>query len=219
MAPKLPQCEIHFGILNSLRSWGFFELPNGVIGKSNVGGYGIDGGISTMIGASLASPEKLFIGVFGDLAFFYDMNSLGNRHVGCNIRIMLINNGKGTEFRNFGHVCSQFGDEADPYMAATGHFGNKSPMLVKHYAEDLGFKYLKASNKDEFNEVYAIFLKPNMEQPILLEVFTNSDDESEALRIMMSLVEPPAPSPIKKVVKKIVGDGGINIIKKIIGKE
>ena len=85
MVDKLPSgCELHLGIYHSLRSWNFFKLPVGIQAKCNVGGFGIDGGVSTMMGASFAHPEKLFIGVLGDLAFFYDMNVVGNRHVGNN---------------------------------------------------------------------------------------------------------------------------------------
>ena len=40
-----------------------------------------------------------------------------------------------------------FGDEADRYISAAGHFGNQSSELVKHYAKDLGFKYLSAQIK------------------------------------------------------------------------
>lgn len=29
-------------------------------------------------------------------------------------------------------------DDADKYMATAGHFGAKSPVLVKHYTEDWG---------------------------------------------------------------------------------
>lgn len=108
---------IHFGILNSLRSWNFFELPEGVYSNSNVGGFGIDGGMSALIGASLANPQKIYFGVFGDLAFFYDLNSLGNRHVNSNIRILLINNGKGAEFRNYSHPAAAFGEKADQFIA------------------------------------------------------------------------------------------------------
>lgn len=89
---KLPEGTIlHLGILTSLRSWNFFKLPQGVISFSNVGGFGIDGNMSTLIGASWVHPEKLYLGVVGDLSFFYDMNSLGNRHLGKNIRILLVN--------------------------------------------------------------------------------------------------------------------------------
>ena len=40
---------------------------------------GIDGQISALVGESLVNPEKLHFGAVGDLTFFYDMNSLGNR--------------------------------------------------------------------------------------------------------------------------------------------
>ena len=104
MHDKLPtNCEIHFGIYHSLRPWNFFKLPNDIQAKCNVGGFGIDGGVSTMMGASFACPYKIFFGISGDLAFFYDMNVVGNRHVDKNVRIMLINNGKGNEFREGNH--------------------------------------------------------------------------------------------------------------------
>ena len=50
---KLPENSVlHLGILNSLRSWNFFEVPTSVSAYSNVGGFGIDGGVSSLIGAS-----------------------------------------------------------------------------------------------------------------------------------------------------------------------
>ena len=190
MHDKLPKgCEIHFGIYHSLRSWNFFKLPMGIQAKCNVGGFGIDGGVSSMIGASLSNSDKLFFGVFGDLAFFYDMNVIGNRHVGNNVRILLINNGKGNEFRNYGHPCFFLGDEADKYIAAAGHYGNMSNLLVKNYAENLGYDYLKAANKEEFISGIEHFLSPHIEdRPILFEVFTETDDESNALETILNIV-------------------------------
>ena len=62
MVDKLPiGCELHLGIYHSLRSWNFFKLPAGVQAKCNVGGFGIDGGVSTMMGASLTRPNKLLL--------------------------------------------------------------------------------------------------------------------------------------------------------------
>src|SRR5690606_27805159 len=58
IAHRVPEgSTIHFGILNSLRCWNFFELPASVTAASNVGGFGIDGGLSSLIGASLRSEE------------------------------------------------------------------------------------------------------------------------------------------------------------------
>ena len=144
LSGKLPENSvIHFGILNSLRSWNFFEFSDTIRSGSNVGGFGIDGCLSTLLGASLASPEKKYFAVIGDLAFFYDMNALGNRYFGKNVRILLVNNGKGTEFRHYSHPASILKEDADPFVAAAGHYGNKSGELVKHYAQDLGFEYFR----------------------------------------------------------------------------
>ncbi|WP_421241855.1 thiamine pyrophosphate-binding protein [Aeromonas enteropelogenes] len=217
LAPKLPaNSVIHFGILNSLRTWNFFDLPANVSSASNVGGFGIDGILSTIIGASLVNPERLYFTVLGDLAFFYDMNAIGNRHVGNNVRILMVNNGKGTEFRQYNHHASYFGDAADEFVAAAGHYGNKSPTLVKHYAENLGFEYLSAKNKTEFEQVYQRFInaKPT-NKPMVFEVFTDSQDESDALA-MMHRLEQSQSSKAKQITKKLLGKRGIRILKKLL---
>lgn len=169
---------LHLGILNTLRSWNFFNTRSSVLGYCNTGGFGIDGCLSSCLGASLANRDKLYFMVMGDLAFFYDMNSIGNRHVGPNLRVLLVNNGVGTEFKNYNHRAAQFGDDADAFMAARGHYGRQSRDLVRHYASDLGFEYLCASNKEEYLEVVGKFVDPEIrDRPIFLEVFTNSEDE------------------------------------------
>lgn len=219
ISKMLPENSVlHLGILNSLRAWNFFEVPKSVNVYSNVGGFGIDGGISTLIGASLADKERLYFGVVGDLAFFYDMNSLGNRHVGKNIRLMLINNGVGTEFKNYSHPAYRFGQDADKYMAAAGHYGNKSPLLVKHYAEDLGFEYLTASNKQEFDALYERFISAEItDRPILFEVFTESGNESDALRIISNVYQNTT-KRAANIVREILGESAVQMVKKIIGK-
>ena len=216
---RLPENSIlHLGILNTLRTWNYFEAPQSVLGYSNTGGFGIDGCVSSLIGASLAEPNKLFFEVVGDLAFFYDMNSIGNRHVGNNIRLMIINNGRGTEFRNYGHPGFKFGEDADNYIAAAGHYGRKSYLLLKHYAEDLGFEYLSATNKEEYLTSVKRYLEPQItDKPILFEVFTDSKDESDAIKIMKNIEVSPK-GKAKQVVKSVIGTQGINVLKKLIKK-
>lgn len=220
-ANKLPNKSVlHLGILNSLRSWNYFETPRDVLGYANTGGFGIDGNISSLIGASLSNPNKLFFGIVGDLAFFYDMNSLGNHHVGKNIRIMLINNGRGTEFRIYSHPAAVFEEATDSYVAAAGHYGNKSSLLVKHYAQDLGFEYISAKNKEEYLSQMDKFFNSNIgEKPILFEIFTNSKDESDAHKIIRNTMiskKIVAKKMTKQIVKRILGKKGINFAKKII---
>ena len=223
LAPNIPHgSALHLGILNTLRSWNFFEVSPTISTSCNVGGFGIDGCVSTLIGASLAHPEKLYFGIFGDLALFYDLNVLLNRHVGKNLRIMLINNGKGTEFRMYSHIASIVGEDADDYIAAAGHYGNKSKSLIRQLSESSGYQYITASNKEEFMSVYEEFLKPEMTQPIIFEIFTDSKDESDALYMIDHIVES---SPLAKtqkkassVVKSIFGKKGVEIVKNIINK-
>lgn len=219
LAPYIPEKSIiHFGILNSLRSWNFFELPTSVTASSNVGGFGIDGCLSSLIGASLADPSKLYFAVIGDLAFFYDINALGNRHVGNNVRILLVNNGKGTEFRLYNHQASGFGEAADEFVAAAGHFGNKSPKLVKDFATNLGYEYLSASSKEEFEATYERFItSEKTDKPIIFEVFTDSVKESQALEQIQTLVA-SSKSKAKALIKQALGDSAVNSIKKIIRK-
>jgi 2-succinyl-5-enolpyruvyl-6-hydroxy-3-cyclohexene-1-carboxylate synthase len=219
-AHKIPEGSvIHFGILNSLRSWNFFELPTSVTSMSNVGGFGIDGGLSSLLGASLANPDKLFFGIIGDLAFFYDMNALGNRHARNNLRIMVVNNGKGTEFRQYNHVAAHFGELADEFIAASGHYGNKSPTLVKHYAEDLGFKYISAASKEEFESVFKVFVDPEIgARAVVFEVFTNSEEESKALE-MTRKIKVDGKNRAKNLIKKVIGDKSVKILRTIITKK
>lgn len=217
LAPLLPKNSVlHTSILNSTRSWNLFEIDKSIPAYCNTGGFGIDGILSTVIGASLANPAKLYFCVIGDLAFFYDINSLGNRHIGTNLRILLVNNGCGTEFKNFNNIAAQFGDDGSTYIAAMGHFGCKSPSLVKHFSEDLGFKYLTASNKNEFETVYKHFIDSKFEKSVIFEVFTNWQDESDALRAI---------SDTKSLKQKMVSNiGGVlspdlkNKVKKILTK-
>lgn len=235
VASKIPSgSALHLGILNTLRSWNLFNLPKGVTSFANVGGFGIDGGVSTAIGASFANKDKLYFCVVGDLAFFYDMNSLGNRHIGNNIRLMIVNNGCGTEFKNFYHVGSTFGDDADPYIAAAGHYGNLSKTLVKDYAKDLGFEYLYATSKEEFLKVYERFLTPEItDRSMVLEIFTNSSDESTTLKKIWN-IESSSTGKVKKEIRemakkiyrtevgaaiiKILGKRGISFVRKMLRK-
>lgn len=204
---KIPAGSVlHLGILSTLRAWNYFGVPATVDANCNQGGFGIDGNLSTLLGASLVHPDKLYFGIVGDLSFFYDMNVVGNRHVGNNIRIMLINNGRGNEFRLYTNNGSLFGEETDKYISAAGHYGNQSHLLVKHYAEDLGYEYFSASSKEEFLEKQSRWLTPEItDRPMLFEVFTNTEDENAAL-YAINHIEMTKKDALKQDVKDILGD-------------
>lgn len=150
------------------------------------------------------------------------MNVVGNRHVGNNVRILLINNGKGNEFRNYYHPCSFLGDEADKYVAAAGHFGNKSSCLVRDYANDLGYEYLTAKNKQEFNDVVSVFLQKGITtKPLLFEVFTETQNESDALKMVLTAMvdaNVALKKKVKKAIETVIGETGLNTIRKVLNK-
>ena len=217
IAPKLNDGnKVHLGILNTLRSWDLCEVTADVDFYSNTGGFGIDGVMSTALGNSLITDNIVYCFI-GDLAFFYDLNSIGNRNLKNNLRILLINNGCGTEFHNFNHravTVSKKNSLSPEFFAADGHYGNKSHVLVKHYAEDLGFEYLTASNKKEFLNNLDKFIKTTSKKPILFEIFTNPEDESKALEMIYNIEQ----SAVKNVAKKVLGEKGKKIIKKLLKK-
>lgn len=219
IAPLIPEDSVlHLGILNSLRAWNFFETPISVRCYSNTGGFGIDGCVSSLIGASLANETKQYFGVVGDLAFFYDMNSIGSRHVGKNLHLLVVNNGCGTEFRNYNHPAAKFGENADPFIAAAGHYGSMSPNLLKHYAEDLGFHYLAANSKGELLDALPEFLDSDRSRPVLLEAFTTPELESDALQLVCA-VRSSAKAVAKETLKNALGARGVKTVKRIMGKE
>lgn len=218
---KLPQKSVlHLGILSPLRSWGYFNIDKSIDIFCNEGGFGIDGNLSSLIGASLLHPDKLYFGVVGDLSFFYDMNSLGNRHIRNNLRILLINNSLGAEFHLFKQLNSTYVNDIEKYLSAGGHFGHQSPTLVRHYAEDLEYEYLSASNKEEFEQVYARFVTPELTgKPMVFEVFTQVEDENEALKQMYNIeIDTSFKGNMKRAAKSLLGESGISTIKSILKK-
>lgn len=224
VAGNLPKgCNFHTGIWSSLRAMNYFNVPK-VKGNCNVGGFGIDGCLSTMVGASLCNPDRLYIAMVGDLAFFYDMNVLGNKHVGNNVRIILVNNGQGNEMRYSFSPAASLGEDGKLYLAAAGHFGRQSKSLVRHYAEDLGYEYFSAATKEEFLKYKEhVLSEKHFDKPIVLEVFiADEKDEEEAYQLITSAVKDKdvmLKHNLKSAVKSVVGQKGIDTIKSILKKQ
>lgn len=219
LSDKLPEnTSLFIGGSSTIRAWSMFDLPRSVSTMANMGTRGIDGVLSSFIGASFVNRQQICYCVLGDLTFFYDMNAIGNRDIGNNIRILLINDGGGGLFKlRCNEQYSTIGiKDTDPYIAARGHFGNKSSILVKSYAESLGFEYMTASDKESFESVYKRFITPEMtDHPILFEIFTNENDERDAFDLMYN-IDVSLQGAAKQAVKRIIGQKGVNAIKKVI---
>ena len=77
---------------------------------------------------------------------------------------------------------------------------------------------MTASNKDDFNKNMERFLIPEItDKPMIFEVFTEQDDENEALRIVRNL-EKSADKIVESFAKKLIistaGKEGFEKVKK-----
>lgn len=181
LANYLPKnSSLHCAIMNSLRNMNFFNLDSTIEVNCNVGGFGIDGPVSTLIGQSLGNPDKKHFGLIGDSAFFYDMNILGNRHIKNNVRILLINNNMGVEFRLNPTLEDSLADKTDMLIASAQHNVNGA----KGWAESCNFHYMTANKKEEFLNQIHEFCNGEFDKPVLFEVITKVQDEQDGLKLM-----------------------------------
>lgn len=138
----------------------------------NRGVNGIEGSLSTAAGFSLATHD-MTVCVIGDLSFFYDQNALWNSNLRGNLRIILLNNRGGGIFRQLPGLSDS--PAADDLVMAS-HENTAQGICTQN---DIG--YLSAKNMDEMQIGIVTLLTRESERPMLLEVFTDSNDDVKAL--------------------------------------
>lgn len=167
-------CTIHLANSSAVRYAQLFQLPYGVEVLSNRGTNGIDGSLSTALGYSIFSKKINYI-IIGDLSFFYDMNSLSIEGYGSNVRILLINNKCGEIFKSLsGLKLSDRGCKA----VIGSH-----KLSAKAWSIDAGFEYMSVSSSQGCREALTVFTSKDItSKPLLLEVFTDADNDVEILK-------------------------------------
>ena len=192
---KVPENSIvHASVLNAIRISNYFGFKNHVKCYANVGADGIDGALSTYLGEANTTDNLAFL-LIGDLSFLYDLNSVNyiNKN---NMRILIINNFAGAEFyKNFGLKMIP---TLDKHIAAKHH--TKMENIIK----SKNIKYIKAENKNEFIDGLNQLLKKSS-QPILLEVFTDANNDAITLKKFWenNRIE-GSKAKVKKIIKKII---------------
>lgn len=175
LVPKLPKNSLlHTGILHSTRLMECQRVPEGVQVHSNIGTHGIDGTLSTFLGEAAARPDVPAFLILGDLSFFYDMGAVRIRHIGPNVRIMMLNNGGGAEF----HFT--MGEERIPNIADSISAGHNT--VARPWVESQGFDYLSARDEASFSAALADFLAEERTRPAFFEVFTEKQSDGLAVR-------------------------------------
>ena len=154
--PNIPKNSIlHLGVGLNFYTSRKYKVDKSIYVYCNMGTNGIDGCTSTFMGQCSVIDDKLCFLLVGDLSFFYDMNSIWNKTLKSNMRILMINNNgsgllRGNQLK---FITSQHGTKAEGWVKSTG------------------FTYLSANSKEEFDEKLPIFLDINIKRPLFFEVF------------------------------------------------
>lgn len=211
---KYMQPHSNFNIANSttIRIAQFFDLDESIQVYCNRGVNGIDGCVSTFIGQATASPEKLNYLIVGDLTFFYDMNSIWNRYVGKNVRIML-NNNEGAALFHF--------NQGGQYPTLNENVAAEHFTTAKGWVESQGFKYISAKNQKEFDENLKEFISSESEVPIFFEVFTHKDIDAKVQHEFFDKITiidfvSATKDNAKKIIKSVLGE---EVISKLRGNK
>ncbi|MDH6304126.1 2-succinyl-5-enolpyruvyl-6-hydroxy-3-cyclohexene-1-carboxylate synthase [Parabacteroides sp. PF5-5] len=164
---------LHLANSSSVRLAQLFPVRKKIRFYCNRGTSGIDGCMSTAVGYASVSNQPTFL-LIGDLAFFYDMNALWNKQLNRNLRILLNNNGGGEIFYALPGLNKS--EALDTYISASHQTSAKA------WAESAGVAYLSVSNEEELTEKMPLFIDNRSNKPILMEVFTSMDKNTEILR-------------------------------------
>jgi 2-succinyl-5-enolpyruvyl-6-hydroxy-3-cyclohexene-1-carboxylate synthase len=165
--------SLHIANSSSIRLAQLFPVKKEVTVYCNRGTSGIDGCLSTAVGYAAVSAKPTFL-LIGDLAFFYDMNGLWNRQLTKRLRILLNNNGGGEIFYALPGLNQS--EALETYISASHQ------TQAKAWAEAAGFTYLPATNREELKNAMPAFTSQKGDKPILLEVFTSMEKNTDILR-------------------------------------
>ena len=139
----------------------------------NRGVNGIEGSLSTAAGYSCVTDHLVFC-VIGDLSFFYDQNALWNQNLRGNLRILLLNNGKGGIF----HMLPGLGESpARDRLVAAEHDTRAEGICHQHHVD-----YRKAEDMQQMQMGIDWLLQTESNRPLLLEVMTSATEDERVLK-------------------------------------
>lgn len=139
----------------------------------NRGVNGIEGSLSTAAGFSCVTDDLVFC-VIGDLSFFYDQNALWNQNLRGNLRILLLNNGKGGIF-NLLKGLEQ--SPARDQLVAGQH-----QTTAEGVCQQNGVGYQSVCQAKRLHEGIDWLIETKSEHPLLLEVLTDVTADEQVYR-------------------------------------
>ena len=125
---------------------------------SNRGTSGIDGVMSTAVGAAIITLKIVTV-IIGDMAFFYDRNAFWNNYLPSNLRIVILNNHGGGIFRMID------GPNKQPELEQ--FFETEQPLNDSNLAKEFNIEYIKVESFNELNAVLPHFYQDSGKSKIL----------------------------------------------------
>ena len=173
---QIPQeSQLQLGNSTVVRYSNLFDQPfqNKLRCFSNRGTSGIDGTLSTAVGAAIAT-QKLTTVITGDLSFFYDSNALWITPFPQNLKIILINNKGGSIFRII---------DGPSNVAELEHFFEAEHDLNAEYiAKTFGIDYTFCDNEADLKQSLEEVYEDGIDRAFLLEVSTENKLNPEILK-------------------------------------
>lgn len=172
-------CNLHLANSSVVRYAQLFDPNPSLIYHSNRGTSGIDGSVSTAVGAALASPEQNHLLICGDTSFIYDSNALWTTPFPKNLKIIVIDNQGGGIFQIIdGSSTSPLREK---YFEA---IHTKSPGKI---AQGFGFEVLFCSEKKKLEKTLQSFLAD--EQIQIMQISTAKDQNAAALKDFFNFIK------------------------------
>ena len=147
---------------STIRYAQLFNLKPSIEVFCNRGTSGIDGAVSTAIGASMVNAKPTVL-ITGDLSFFYDSNGLWNNYIKSDFRIILINNDGGGIFRI---LPGQ--EETDNFET---YFETTHSLNAAHLCKMYGIEYSCVEEENSLRKTLPKFFE-GTDIPKLLEIKT-----------------------------------------------
>lgn len=157
--------NLQLGNSTPVRYAQYFSLPITMQVNCNRGTSGIDGCVSTAVGAA-AVNNKLTVCIVGDISFFYDSNALWNNYLSPKLRIIVINNGGGNIFRMV--------EGASTVKNFETFFETPHQLTAKHLASMYELPYYICTSLEELQLTLPSFFNNSLKAQIL-EVKTDGE--------------------------------------------
>ncbi len=159
---------LHLANSTSVRWTQLFQARPDITYICNRGTSGIDGSTSTAVGYAFVS-KKTTVLLTGDISFIYDSNAFWNNYVSNKLKIIVMNNNGGNIFRFIG--------DKELMANSIDFFTTPHNVKIKSLTEAYGLEYICCTKTYDLSE--AIYKLLNSEKATVLEVFTDSDLNTE----------------------------------------